>query len=253
MLIRRSARIMLAPVAMAAALFSAAGCGLSAGDHVFYRLALDATESEASCYPDDEIPNSVKDDTTTLRGGATFILYVTGDEEVALDTGSLVLPGTATDNGYKFSGNAVNVTYPPGDMIIDADQDGIDDDSDPMVDADKDGIEDDTDPEVDTDADNRDDRSGDPLVDANGDGKDDRRREILSPTKFTETTKVTIDMTVDGATISGKMTTITEKECSGDACPMNYANSCTRRNTFEGIAIEQADVNLGGNPLPQDD
>lgn len=250
MLIRRSARIMLAPVAMGAALFSAASCGgLSPGDHVFYRLALDATESAPTCYDDDKVPDSVKDDTTTLRGGATFVLYVTGDEKVALDTGSVVLSGTTTDTGYKFSGNAVNVNYPAGEIIIDSDQDGIDDDSDPMVDADKDGIDDATDPEVDTDNDSRDDRSGDPLVDANGDGKDDRRREITSTTKFTDTTRITVDMTVDGASISGKMTTLTEKACTGEACPMNYESSCTRTNTFKGIAIEQAEVSLGGNAL----
>src|SRR5678816_65902 len=122
MLARRSVRRMLAPVALATALLGVAGCGgLSAGDHVFYRVAFDQLEKDASCYPDNEIPDSVKDDTSTLRGGATFILYIAGDDEAELDTGSLVLPGSSTDTGYTFSGNAVDVEYPPGRIITDAD------------------------------------------------------------------------------------------------------------------------------------
>ena len=41
MFTRRSARVLLAPSAMAAALLGAAGCGIGAGDHEFYRVAID--------------------------------------------------------------------------------------------------------------------------------------------------------------------------------------------------------------------
>jgi hypothetical protein len=253
MLIRRSVRIMLAPVAVVAALSGVAGCGgLSAGDHMFFRLALDASESAASCYPDEMIPESIKDDTSTLRGAATFILYVAGDDEVELDTGAVVLPGDATDDGYRFTGTSEDVDYPAGSTITDADHDGIEDDDDPMVDADMDGTDDETDSQVDTDMDGMDDRFGDVLVDVDNDGKDDRRVEIPSGIKFTKTTKITVNMKVDGSTISGTMTTVTEQKCEGDKCPMNYEKSCARSSTFKGIAIEQAEVGISGNQLPGD-
>jgi hypothetical protein len=117
MLTRRSARMMLAPIAVGAALLSMAGCGgFSPGDHVFYRLALEATKETDGCFQNEMIPDNQKDDTTSVRSGATFILYATGDDELALDTGLIVLGGKPTDAGYEFSGTTENVDYPLGDV-----------------------------------------------------------------------------------------------------------------------------------------
>lgn len=257
MLMRRSALRLLASAAVGVGLLGVASCGgLSAGDHVFYRIAFDTIQRDASCYPDKEIPDSAKEDTSTLRNGATFILYSLGDEHLQLDTGTFVLPGVATEDGYSFTGDAADVTYPPGETYLDADQDGVKDSVDPEIDADKDGVDDSVDPEVDTDADSRDDRSGDPLVDADKDGKDDRLVEDSSGIKFTATTKINVEMKVEGLTISGKLTTVTGQRCDdkdGESCPTEYEKSCTQTGTFEGFKIEQADVNVGVDLSPPGD
>lgn len=246
MLFRRSSLALLAPLALAGALLGAAGCGgISAGDHVFYRVALDASKSEASCYTKNMIPDSVKDDASTLRGGSTFVLYITGDDEAELDTGGIVIPGAATDTGYKFTGDSVDVEYLPGMTIVDSDHDGIDDSTDMMVDADKDGVDDKTDTSVDTDMDGKDDRFEDNLVDADMDGQDDRQVTLPSGTKFTTSTTITVDMTIDGASISGTVTSVAAHKCEGSICTKDLDSSCTRTTDFKGVEIEQASVSLG--------
>lgn len=253
MLIRRGLAL-LGSLALGSTLLGAAGCGggLSTGDHAFYWVALEAAKPEASCYSDKKIPDSVKDDITTVRGRSTFVLYVTADDVAELDTGMAVLAGVVTETGYTFSGDTVDVDYPAGVKILDADKDGIADNVDMMIDADKDTIDDSTDPDVDTDIDGFDDRGGqDPLVDANNDGKDDRYTEIPSGTKFTTKTSITIDMVIDGATISGTVTGLGAKTCEGKDCPKDYATSCTRTSPFTGVEIEQTEVHVasetGGN------
>jgi len=186
MLTRRSARIVLCPIAMGAAVLGVAGCGgISAGDHIFYRLAFEATDSSPGCFPNEMIPDSVKDDTTSVRGGATFIVYAPSNEDLSLDTGSMVLDGEVTDTGYQFSGTTVDVTNPVGDTV-----------------------------------------------------------------KLTTTTKISVDMTVSGATVEGTMKTVTDSTCEGSACSGNPEAPCTRTNKFRGIAIDQADVGLGGDVSP---
>jgi hypothetical protein len=113
MFTRRSVQVFFALLGLTAtASIGAAGCGLGAGDHVFYRVAVANTVSDKSCYKNDTIPDSVKDDSTNLSGGSTFILYLNADKTAELDTGSLVVNGQKTDTGYAFSGESINVEYP---------------------------------------------------------------------------------------------------------------------------------------------
>jgi hypothetical protein len=113
MLTRRSARVLLAPLAMGVALFSLTGCGVGVGDHIFYRVAVDAQARQAGCWQNNMVPDSMKDDKiVNLAGGATFILYIAGDKEAELDTGTIVVGGAETDSGYKFNGQVTNVEYP---------------------------------------------------------------------------------------------------------------------------------------------
>src|SRR5689334_16050889 len=152
----RSARGFSAPLlAMAIGLLGLSGCGLGVGDHVFYRVAVSPTARSADCYNNNMVPADVKDDTTNLSGGTTFILYIPGDKAPELDTGDVVVPGAATDTGYRFTGNMKDVDYPNGDTR-------------------------------------------------------------------TTTTKITVDLTVDGDTVSGKSTTVTTRTCVGAMCPGGF-------------------------------
>jgi hypothetical protein len=251
MLIRRGLAL-LGSLALGGTLLGAAGCGggLSTGEHVFYWVAIEATKPEASCYSDKKIPDSIKDDITTVRGRATFVLYVTGDDVAQLDTGSSVLVGTPTDTGFTFTGDTVDVESPPGTKVLDADRDGVPDSTDMMIDADKDGVEDNNDQLVDTDMDLDDERvslggqSQDDLVDVDTAGDDDRFSVTPSGIKFTSTSSITIDVIVDGTAISGTVTNVASKKCEGLACPKEYATSCTRTSAFTGVQIEQTEVHV---------
>ncbi len=247
MLSRRTLRTLLAGAALSAtSLVGLAGCGgLGVGDYRFYRVALDETVADASCYADNTIPDDIKDDFSTLRGTGTFILYVAGDEEPLLDTGDLVLGGAATDTGYSFSGDDVDISYPPGTSFVDSDHDGIDDQNDPMVDADNDGLDDKTsDPDVDVDMDGLDDRFQDNLVDANMDGIDDNIVNVPSGTKFIKSSTITITMDIDGSAATGTVKVVTEQKCEGNNCPMDYAKSCTRTTAYKGIEVDDATVDI---------
>lgn len=112
MLNLRSARSLLSPIAMVSVFFGVAGCGLGPGDHVFYRVASEAAVSDKSCFQNGTIPDSIKDDSSTVLGGSTVVLYITGDKLAELDTGSLVLEGDKADKGYRFNGQTVDVSYP---------------------------------------------------------------------------------------------------------------------------------------------
>lgn len=245
MLLRRGLAL-LGTLALGGSLLGATGCGggLSTGEHAFYWVSVEAATPEASCFADNKLPDSIKDDMTSVRGRSTFVLYITGDDQAQLDIGAAVLAGTATDEGYSFTGDTVDVEYPPGMKILDADKDDIDDTVDTDIDADRDGLEDTSDPDVDTDMDGNDDRGQDPLVDADMDGKDDRYKEVPSGTRFTTTTSITVDIVIDGATISGKTTSVSSKTCDGKACPTAFNTSCTRTSPFSGVEIDQTEVHV---------
>jgi len=118
MLTRRNAGVSFVPLAMGVALFGLTGCGIGVGDHVFYRVAVDATARDVGCYGGNPIPDSIRDDKiVNLAGSNTFILYIAGDKEPELDTGSLVAGGAETDTGYRFTGQVIDVEYHQMNMI----------------------------------------------------------------------------------------------------------------------------------------
>ncbi|WP_437737534.1 hypothetical protein [Sorangium sp. So ce1335] len=255
MLDRRNVRALPARAALAVSLAGVASCGgLSAGDYAVYRIALDASAETPGCFPDDRPPLAEKYDATTFRNGQTLLLYLATDEEAILDTGGLVLSGSTEDDPYTFAGEIEDVEFPFSVMVTDSDRDGISDDVDPFVDADKDGDEDtdtSTDREVDTDGDSRDDREQeDAFVDADNDGDEDRFGQIVSDTRVISTLRVTISMTVDGATVSGAVTRTTTEVCEGDLCPPHIDMPCVDVQRFRGVEIDAAHLTLGVDARP---
>jgi hypothetical protein len=180
MLIGRTARSLgLTLFGAAATLLGMASCGgLGAGDHVFYRITMsDAARSEG-CFNNNVIPDDVKDDTSTIGDGSTWLLYINADETAELDMGSGVLSGAVTDTGYKVSGQRVNVEY-------------------------------------------------------NGGG---------TTRKITTTTKATINLKIDGATVTGDSTVVTTVQCEGTDCPADLSRSCTEKSSFNGVEVDDAEI-----------
>lgn len=161
----------------AATLLGVTSCGgLGAGDHVFYRISMTTAVRSEGCF-NNVIPDDIKDDTSTIGDGSTWILYINADEKADLDTGSGVLSGADTDTGYKVSGETVNVEY-------------------------------------------------------NGN----------AARKFTTTTKVTINLKIDGDTVTGDSTTVTTAECEGADCPSDLPRTCTEKSSFNGVEVDDAEV-----------
>lgn len=235
----------------AASLLGLAGCGgLSAGDYLVYRLAFAASTLSAGCYPDGEIPRSVAGDATSYRTSATAILYATSDDELLLDLGDTVLTGGRDGDTYRFSATSTDVDIPPGDEILDADRDGIDDGEDPFVDADMDDQNDlDEDLFVDTDADELDDRFVDDLIDADADGEDDRIVARESTFWFEERVTTEVVMTVDGSVVEGTLTITTTRACEGEGCPPDHGGRCELRRAFQGVELDEPGIEVGGGDL----
>ena len=216
------------------------------GDYVVYRVSFEAPEYGTRCFEDAGVAElaSIENDTTNIGNAATFIVYAYEGAEPTLDTGSSVLSGNQ-DSGseYTFDGKTVDVEVPPGEIILDADHDGLDDlTEDPMVDADVDGIDDDIDEEVDTDNDLLDDRFEDDLVDADLDGEDDRTVELPGTVIYRTVTKVAVDLTVNDELVSGRFKTTITTSCEGEDCPETYGSQCTVTRDFTGVELEDADV-----------
>lgn len=93
-------------LAFVGAMVAACG-GLGGGDHLTFRVAASRANYAGDC-------NTQFDagDSTTFRAGDTFMLFIVteGDNDVPyLDTGTAVLEGSETDDGYTFHGEEVDV------------------------------------------------------------------------------------------------------------------------------------------------
>lgn len=221
-------------------------CGeMGSGDYLVFRVGVSEQELSADCY-DNDIPEAVAEDKSTFRAGATFVLYYVNDTDARLDLGGMVLEGDGNGETFSFDGSSTDVEPFGGETIWDADHDGIDDSVDPFVDSDMDGLDDNDstiDTFVDVDNDGLDDRFEDPIVDANNDGVDDRIVELPSNSRLTAKTTVDVDLTFDGEVVMGDSKTKSTTSCEGPQCPIDFvAGSCTAKNDFEGIIIEDADV-----------
>jgi hypothetical protein len=230
----------------------AASEDLEAGDYKVFRVAFANSTPDASCYSNGEIPMSVVEDSTSLRAGGTFIMYATEEGGMYLDTGDMVLAGELDVDVYEFKGKVVDVEFPSGTIIYDSDHDGIDDSEDDFIDTNQNGVEDNLEEFVDVDLDGLDDRFEDSLVDANGDGIDDGIVEIGAGYKFKDTRDYRMDITIVDGVVTGETKTVIKTVCEGTGCPLNYGASCTVNGEFEGVVIDdaQVDVSLGA---PTDD
>lgn len=219
------------------------------GEYTLLNVAYADVQKDASCYANGEVPDSIKDDTTSFRAGGTLVLFRGPEDLYFLQTETVVLEGARDAETFTFEGESVDVEYvnsSPGVTILDADHDGLNDDiNDAMVDADKDGLNDlAQDDEVDTDNDGLDDRYQDDEVDVDKDGLDDRYAVIEPPTegdKLTKTTRSSVSFTISGGDLTGSSETSTETTCSGATCPTEVP-SCKTSVTFVGTVVEDARV-----------
>lgn len=229
----------------------AVGCspGTAQGDYMLLSVAYADAEQDASCYVDGEVPQAIKEDTTSFRTGGTLVLFGGPDEAYYLESETAVLAGVREGDAFTFSGESVDVEYANGTpevAILDADHDGLDDNvDDGMVDADKDGLDDNyQDGDVDTDADGLDDRDQDDEVDVDMDGLDDRFT-VIEPAKdgdkLTMTIRTTVSLTISGSDITGNSETSSSATCSGASCPEELP-SCKTSVAFVGTLVEDADV-----------
>jgi hypothetical protein len=243
-------RTLASAAVLSAAFVGLVGCNgnLSEGDYKAYRVAFEATDMGDDCYAGAAIPDSIRDDHTTFQNADTFIVYMSNDQDVMLDTGDVVLAGDGDESdGYEFRGEAVDVEVPAGTTMLDSDHDGIDDSVDTFIDSDHDNIADnDTtlDVMVDVDNDQLDDRFEDNIVDANNDGEDDRYVDVPAPYKYIYTTNTSVIMDVTGDLVDGEVKTVVTRACQGNGCPTGFANSCTTTAPFQGVQIHNADVSL---------
>lgn len=227
-----------------------AGCGggIENGDYVLIRVAFADVKEDASCYADGEIPKEIRDDTTTFRGGSTFILYRGPEDAYYLDTQSNVMEGALEGDAFTFGGESVDVEYLgglPAETIVDTDHDNIEDNQDNMVDADMDGLDDGFDDDVvDLDGDGDDDRFGDPEVDVNDDGVDDRLTVITPATdgdKYTTTNSLSVTFTIANEQVAGSTKASLKVTCKGVDCPSKLPD-CTQNIDFVGTVVKDADV-----------
>ncbi|MBK8212902.1 MAG: hypothetical protein IPK71_04065 [Myxococcales bacterium] len=88
-------------------------CSGGAGDHTFYRLYSPKAKLEAACYHNGQIPENIKDDTSTMLTPSTVLLVRDGADTYSLDTGSQVISGSKSGSSYTFSGTTTNVEVTP--------------------------------------------------------------------------------------------------------------------------------------------
>ena len=99
--------------AILAGALGVAGCGISPGDYVIYRVSPAATEQSLGCYGPGvtAIPPNEASDSTTIRAASTWIIYASINDAYYLDSGTVTLEGITSDNGYTFTGKEVDVEY----------------------------------------------------------------------------------------------------------------------------------------------
>ncbi len=236
------------------------GFDVGAGDVAVFRVGFTEVALSDGCYPDDQPPED-EGDSTNLRSGSTILIYAAAAEDAEptyyLDTGGVVLEGTAGEDGvYSFTGTSKDVQSLGGTTITDVDHDGQDDyNGDTLVDADGDGLGDDTDDDyVDADGDALDDRFEDDYVDSNNDGIEDRQPIALpSDTKLVQSTKYAVSMNVTEEGCSGTFEQVTSSKCDGPSCATFEGTECKATTTFVGVWVEDATVDVAiGNDSPGD-
>lgn len=91
--------------------------GIEPGDYVVYRVATTSAKLSDGCYWQYHgADQNVRNDTTTVRGSGTFILFAGQEEDFHLDIGSMALDGAMEESSsdgdvYEFNGDAVDVEF----------------------------------------------------------------------------------------------------------------------------------------------
>jgi hypothetical protein len=89
------------------------GCQVAPGDYVIIRVAnADVAESD-SCYVDNMVPDSEKDDRTDFRTGGSISIFAADTETYFLEIDNMgsatSIEGTRDGGDYSFSGESVDV------------------------------------------------------------------------------------------------------------------------------------------------
>jgi hypothetical protein len=93
------------------------GCGISEGDYLVLRVALEAfTESDSCYFPADAKPPNVANDTNSHLQPQTWVIYLAHGDRLLLDLNGSALEGEATDDGFAFAAHAVDVDYVGADQ-----------------------------------------------------------------------------------------------------------------------------------------
>lgn len=92
------------------------GCGIQPGDYEIYRVATAKTTESAGCFwvpggGSPEIPDNVASDTNNIRASGTWIIYASTEDKLYLDTGEATFEGGESDEGFAFSGRAIDVEF----------------------------------------------------------------------------------------------------------------------------------------------
>ncbi|HMV66418.1 MAG TPA: hypothetical protein PKA64_06175 [Myxococcota bacterium] len=87
-----------------------AACGRDS--YLVYSVALAApTLSDGCWYPSSSAPPDEAEDASTARTRATWVVFEAPDDRVMLDVGDSVLDGAATDAGWAFASERVDVQF----------------------------------------------------------------------------------------------------------------------------------------------
>ena len=87
------------------------GCSVQPGQYVIIRLANAELTQSASCYPDNMVPDSLKDDRTTLSTGASIAIFAADSETYYLELaeGAVSIEGSRDGKDYSFLGEEADV------------------------------------------------------------------------------------------------------------------------------------------------
>ncbi|HGG56370.1 MAG TPA: hypothetical protein ENK31_01090 [Nannocystis exedens] len=86
------------------------GCSIQPGHYVIIRLASAKTTESASCW-DNMVPDSIKDDTTTLATGSSVAIFAADADTYYLELadGTISIEGTRDGKDYSFFGEDIDV------------------------------------------------------------------------------------------------------------------------------------------------
>ncbi len=107
-----SIRTLLLTTASLASLLLTAGCDTA---YVTYRVASASTAMQADCYPDG-VPDSIKDDSSTLKAASSLYIFEGPEGARYLEFGDVALEGSVDGGDMSFAGMTLDVEYPSDEI-----------------------------------------------------------------------------------------------------------------------------------------